>query len=321
MIDLHRHCGGSISAKTLHNIIKHHGGDLSIQEIEKQLLFKRNEKKTFHGFLNKFNILDKIKWDPWSIDYTIRQIVWDLKKEGIKYCELKLSIGRYIKDTEWSPEDIIRHINYILQEEGQRWDVQVGISLCLKYESAHKLQKRIAKVILDNKARDAVTAIDLVGDEAYFAPKFYKSIFKLWKEAGKGIQAHVGESCPAENVLLAVEYLGVQRIAHGIQIINNKDIMNLVKERGIPLDIALTSNLYTGVVKNIKQHPIRKFFDFGIPITIGTDDPIILNTNLVKEYELAKKSFGFTNEELKKIMQNSYNYAFNEKIKSRSAFG
>jgi adenosine deaminase len=318
MIDLHRHCGGSISASTLQNIIKHHGGDISIQEIEKQLLFKKNEKKTFHGFLNKFNILDKIKWDPWSIDYTIRQIVWNLSKEGIKYCELKLSIGRYIKDTGWTPEDVIKHIDYILQEEGQRWDIQVGISLCLKYESKPKLQKRIAKIILDNKARDAVTAIDLVGDEAYFSPKLYKPIFKLWKEAGKGLQAHVGESCSAENVQLAIEYLGVQRIAHGIQIINNINIMKMVKERGIPLDIALTSNLYTGVVKKIKQHPIKKFFDFGIPITIGTDDPIILNTNLVKEYELAKKNFGFSDEELNKIMSNSFKFAFHPKIKAQS---
>jgi adenosine deaminase len=307
--DLHRHVGGALTPKTLQTIISHHGGKMSLPQIRKQLLFKKNEKRTFTSFLAKFNILDEIKWDNWSIQYAIRQIIWNIAGEGINYCELKLSIGRYMKDTNWTPEDILTYIREIINDEERKWDIKIGLALCLKYEWDKKLQKRIAKIIDTPKSREAVNAIDLVGNEQYFDHKFYKPIFKVWGEAKKGLQAHVGESQSEENVQLAIEHLGINRIAHGIKIAGNINLMKMVKERDICMDLALTSNLYTGVVKDIHSHPIRELFDYGIPITLGTDDPVILNTNLKKEFQLAK-DIGFTPNELLTILGNSQKYKF-----------
>ena len=305
MIDLHRHIGGSISVDTISKITK-----IPKSQIKKQMLFGRREKPSFQGFLKKFNILDNITWTKENIDYTIRQICWDIAKEGIKYCELKLSIGKYIKHLNWKPEDIIIFIGDIIKDEEQKWGLSLGLVLSLKYESDKKLQKKLAKVIINSKAAEYLVGIDLVGDEKYYDPKFYKPIFKLWRDHGKGLQAHVGESQSAENIKTAILDLKVNRIAHGIKASHNDDIIKLIRDTGVCLDIALTSNLMTGVVRDIKEHPIVEFFDAGIPITIGTDDPVILETNIAKEYTIAKNIFKFTDLEIKRIFENSIKHSF-----------
>jgi adenosine deaminase len=305
MIELHRHIGGSISVNTVAQITK-----LPKTHIKKQMLFGPREKPSFHGFLKKFNILDTIIWTKENIEYTIRQICWDIVREGIKYCELKLSIGKYIKHLNWKPEDIIVFVGDIIKDEESRWDISIGLVLSLKYESDRKLQKRFAKIITNSKAAEYIIGIDLVGDEEYYDSKFYKPIFKLWKDHGKGLQAHVGESQSPDNIRTAILDLKVDRIAHGIKATNNRDLIKLIRDSGVCLDIALTSNLMTGVIRNIKEHPIREFFDTGIPITIGTDDPVILNTNISKEYALSKDIFKFTNREIGQILENSVKYSF-----------
>lgn len=311
-VDLHRHIGGSIRIETIAKMIQ-----LPIEEIKSKMLYAPNEQYTFQSFLRKFDILDKITWDKKNIHLLLKQIIWDIVAEKINYCELKLSIGRYVKDTGLTPNDAIRYIKDIISEEENNWDVVIGLVLSLKYEQDREQQKSFSSVINDSSVRASLVGIDLVGDEEYFDADFYEPIFKDWKNAGLGTQAHVGESQSAENVRLAVEKLKVDRIAHGIKIIDCPDIIDVVKKNDVSLDIAISSNLYTGIVRKLEEHPIRRLFDAGVQLTVGTDDPVILNTTLDHEYMLAK-SLGFTDAELFSIMDNSIYYAFNSYIACNS---
>lgn len=309
-VDLHRHVGGSITPTTIYEILKHHGTTIPVNEIQQNLIMSNKDQKTFKNFLSKFDILDKIKWDPWSIRYAFQQICWDIAKEHVDHCELKMSIGRYVRDTGWSPEDVLNYIYQIVQDECIKWNISVSLILALKYEADREIQKRFSKVIEHTSIMDNIDGLDLVGDEALFNSDFYKPIFKYWKSANKGLQAHVGESQSAENVKKAILELGVDRIAHGIKAIDFPDILNIAKERDICFDIALTSNLFIGIINNIQDHPIKRLYDVGIPITIGTDDPVILGTTLDNEYQLAREVFQFSDEEIIHIMLNSVEYAF-----------
>jgi adenosine deaminase len=86
--------------------------------------------------------------------------------------------------------------------------------------------------------------------------------------------------------------------------------MQELRERDIPLEICVTSNLVTGVVKRIEDHPVRRLFDAGVPITLNTDDPAMFRCTLVGEYELAMRQFGFSEAEVRKVAENSFRYAF-----------
>ena len=86
--------------------------------------------------------------------------------------------------------------------------------------------------------------------------------------------------------------------------------MRHLRERDIPLEICITSNLVTGVVSRIENHPVRRLFDAGVPITLNTDDPAMFRCMLEGEYRLAARAFGFSERELRAIAENGFRYAF-----------
>jgi adenosine deaminase len=270
------------------------------------------QEYTFRNFLDRFNIFDKINWTKEIIKIATEQIIWDISSEKIDYFEMKLSLDKYVKHLSIPPEDVVRIFYDYLTEETEKWDIRFGIILALKYEADKEKQLRFSKIIEDPDTHKLVVGIDLVGDEAAFDVNFYEPIFKAWKDTGKGLEAHVGESQTAENVAKAINILHVDRIAHGIKIVDHPEIIKLVLDNDVCLDIALTSNLQTGIISTLKAHPIKRLLDAGVPITIGTDDPAILNTTLDKEYALLQENFEISEKELFDVMYNSIKYAFTD---------
>jgi adenosine deaminase/aminodeoxyfutalosine deaminase len=112
-----------------------------------------------------------------------------------------------------------------------------------------------------------------------------------------------------ESIRAALD-LGAERIGHGIAAAQDPDLMRELRERDIPLEICITSNLLTGVVKRIEDHPVRRLFDAGVPITLNTDDPAMFGCTLAGEYALAARAFGFSAAELNGIAENGFRYAF-----------
>jgi adenosine deaminase len=104
--------------------------------------------------------------------------------------------------------------------------------------------------------------------------------------------------------------LGAERIGHGISSIEDPVLLRHLRDGGIPLEICVTSNLVTGVVKRIEEHPVRRLYDAGVPITLATDDPAMFRCTLLGEYELASRAFGFTQSELSALAQNGFRFAF-----------
>ena len=298
----------------IHKILMKQGNGrgLTIDKLQSMMVFNPDDKRDFHVFLNKFSILEEIKWDEWAIIEAMKQVCWHVVREKLDYVELKFSIDKYVKHNGWTPKDVISLIYSVVDHESSRWGFDVALILSLKYESDRDLQKNFASIISDDKIVEMLGGIDLVGDEAFFNYNFYQPIFKEWKQAGKGLEAHVGETQSAENVRLAVEELGIDRIAHGVVAADYPDVLDLVKERDVCFDVALTSNLCTGVINDYKFHPILKLINYGCKVTIGTDDPMVLNTTLDNEYDILARTFSLLNDQIMEIMSNSIKYAFTD---------
>lgn len=245
------------------------------------MTFKADEPRDFHRFLDKFKILEQITWTPKLIALSIQQVCQDIIDEGIDYCWMDLSINKYMSHLkEWHKRDVIRFIK-------QAFDAfapdRVGLILSIKYESSRTGQRQYAALIDEPGVADDLVGIDLVGDESYFDPHFYAPLFKNWKSAGKITRAHVAESCPAENCLTAMRIMGVDEIAHGIKIVNHPDIMMEALERNVGFQLAITSNELTGLWTS-GIHPIVDMINFGLDVSIGTDDPIQCNTTYDREF-------------------------------------
>lgn len=287
------------------------GTKLSPDDVLKQIAFVNGEKPSFRAFLNKFRIFEEIKWDVRAICDVVEQIVWDVARECINYAELKFSVDKYVQSTELSPQEVIRVFHDRVLFESSKWGCKIALVLSLKYESDRDHQRKMARLIEDDVS-ECLAGIDLVGDEACFDGAFYGPLLAEWGQAGKGVEAHVGETCGAGNVRVAIEQFGATRIAHGIRAVDDPSVLALARERDVCFDIALTSNVCTRAVEDIANHPVCRLLDEGCAVTIGTDDPVILQTNLDQEYLLLRQICNLDDDTIMDIMYNSVKYAFTD---------
>ncbi|MEJ5201886.1 MAG: adenosine deaminase [Anaerolineales bacterium] len=167
----------------------------------------------------------------------------------------------------------------------------------------------LAKVAVEF-GNEGVVGFDLAGDEANFPAQLHAEAIEIARRGGLGITIHAGEAAGPENVRYAVMELGTKRVGHGIRSVEDTGVMELLAEKGVLLELCPTSNAHTRAVEEIGLHPVRRFFDFGIRIAIGDDDPITSNTRLSRELTLLQEQFGFSIPELQRIQKMALEAAF-----------
>lgn len=295
-LDLHRHAGGSVKPETVWKLMKRDNKLDSfadnLDDLYYQMTFRDDTKYKFHRFLNKFSILNHIRWDEEAIDLTVEQIVRDLHDEGIEYCELRFSIDKYLGYIPWDETEACLYFLGCLAHHSKNYNVKVGPVLSIKHESSWIQAKRISKLINHWRVADQLVGLDIVGNEAMFNRKKLRNIYRYWRGCGKGLLIHAGETQGPENVKLAIKEFHVQRVAHGISCIQDPETVAVAIDHGIVFDVALTSNYMTGIVENMKEHPVKEMLDRGCTITIGTDDPVQFCTTLDREYDILADVLG-----------------------------
>jgi adenosine deaminase len=122
--------------------------------------------------------------------------------------------------------------------------------------------------------------------------------------------AHAGESFGPDSVHQAIHKCGAHRIGHGTRLIEDPDLLHYVNDHRVPLEVCLTSNVQTRTVKSLKEHPFRRYLDEGLRVTLNTDNRMVSDTNLSKEYSLAVRTFHLSPYQLKRIVVNGFKSAF-----------
>jgi len=165
-----------------------------------------------------------------------------------------------------------------------------------------------------------VVALSIDGNEAAAGrtgPRFAEA-FRRAGAAGLKRTVHAGESSGPEGVRDAIEWLGADRIDHGVRAIEDPALVALLAERQIPLGVCPTSNLKLGVYPSIDAHPVERLRRAGVPVSLNTDDPALLETTLEAEYALCQAAFGWTDDDLRAVARTSIDASFaNADVKTR----
>ena len=306
-VDLHRHMGGCITAETVLAIQKKQPELINlapnIERLREIMTYLPGDTNfNFQRFLQKFHVLNHIRWDETSIDMAVEQVVRDLKKEGLTYTELRFTVDKYLNHINWDETEACLYFLDRLSHWARIHGVSVGPVLCMKYETPKRQLIRLSKVINHWRVAEQLVGIDFVSDEAFFDSEFLQQICRFWRMCGKDILVHAGETQPAKNVHDAIVKLGATRIAHGVTA--DRDTLMLANDHGVIFDVSLTSNLKTGVVTNLDHHPIRTMLELGCNVALGTDDPATFNITLEDEFTILD-GMGISTKDADKIRETS----------------
>lgn len=155
-----------------------------------------------------------------------------------------------------------------------------------------------------------VVGIDLAGDEANYPPAMFVRAVDRAREAGLGVTVHAGEFTGATSIWTSIYQLGAQRIGHGIRAVEDPDLLAYLREHQVTLEICPTSNLRLGLVPSLVDHPLRTLLKAGVPVTVNSDDPMLLKTDLTKELTAVQAALGLSLETLTGLMRHAARAAF-----------
>lgn len=156
-------------------------------------------------------------------------------------------------------------------------------------------------LLAQTEPNDYVVGYGLAGDEAGFPPAQFKRAFDIAHDAGLGCTVHAGEMVGPSGIIEALDNLKVSRIGHGVRAIEDSELMARLKNENIHLEVCPTSNIALSVYPNYEAHPLRKLYDYGLNLSLNSDDPPYFHCTVGSEYEIAKSKFNFTDDELKKV--------------------
>ena len=292
--ELHLHLEGSVEPETLHEL------DPASTLEECRALYSYAD---FDAFLKAFGAVGKRLRTPADYALATRRLLERLAAQNVHYVEITLAAGVVLwKAQEFAP------IFEAVREAAQCAPVEVRWILDAVRQFGVEQAMRVAELAAE-RTDQGVVAYGIGGSEERGPAEWFTEVFAFARRAGLRLTAHAGESMGPESIWAALE-LGAERIGHGIASVQDPGLMRHLRENDIPLEICITSNLVTGVVKRLKEHPIRRLYDAGVPIVLNTDDPAMFGCTLTDEYRLAARIFGFSETELRGIAENGFRYAF-----------
>ena len=218
-----------------------------------------------------------------------RQVVVDYAEEaarhGAVYLEAIFSpIERTWRGVTW--DEIFTGYCDGAQEARERHGVEVRLTPDITRSAP--LEDAVTLVSYAASYRDrGIVAVGLGGEEARFPPEPFAPAFLQARDEGLGSVPHAGEVVGPPSIRGALDALGADRIRHGIRATEDTGLLRELTDRSIVLDVTPVSNLRTGAVRSLEEHPLPELMAAGVTCTISTDDPVMFDTDLTREYEVA----------------------------------
>jgi adenosine deaminase len=243
----------------------------------------------------------------------------DMKKDGVVYLETRFA-PIFHKQKGLHTETVVKAVLRGLERGKKDFGVQYGLLICAMRNMDPKISMEIAELAVDFR-NQGVVGFDLAGEEGGYPPKKHVDAFHYIQRENFNITVHAGEAFGKESIWQAIQWCGAHRIGHATRLIEDMKVKDgqvlsmgtlaqFVLDKRIPLEICLTSNVHTGAVKSIDEHPFGIFYRYKFRVTLNTDDRLMSGITLTDEYYTAAEHFGLKLEELEKLTINAMKSAF-----------
>ena len=295
--EIHLHLEGAIPHTALWQLVQKYGGDSSVKKFED--LQAKFEYRDFPHFLDTWAWKNRFLREYEDFELTAEAIAKNLIDQNVRYVE-----------AFYSPSDFAQHglsTQRITEAIRAGLDKVSGIEVALIADLVRDYGPEQAIITLSElqEVRDfGVIGVGLGGSEQEHPPELFRHVYHDARQLGFRTTAHAGEAAGAESVRCAIEDLQVNRVGHGVRANEDAALLELLAVTGIPLEMCPISNIKTGVVTAMDQHPIHDFFERGIMVTVNTDDPEMFGNTLAQEYRLLEQEAGFSRPQIRQLILN-----------------
>ena len=234
----------------------------------------------------------------------------DLAAQGVRHAEVYISIGILYWQARLDVDQVIAAI-----ERGRiRAEADFNISLLWIIDAVRHFGVEACARVFSKAAElqhhyPSIVGIGIGGNELLGPAHEFRELYAEAKAAGLRLTCHAGENTGPQSIWAALN-IGAERIGHALSAQDDPDLIEVLAERQIPLELNITSNLRTGCCPSLDDHPVRRYFEEGLMVTLNSDDPPFFGANLLDEYLLAHRTFEFPLDQLRELAANSIEASF-----------
>ena len=264
----------------------------------------------FPSFLMCFKAVTQRMHTPEDYDTITYNMVRDLAAQGILHAEVYLSIGILYRFARLDVDAVMEAAERgRLRGERDFGTTVLWIIDAVRHFGVEEAQRAFRKAADLRAHMPSVVGIGIGGDEAGGPAHDFREVYAEAKAAGLHLTCHAGESTGPQSIWGALN-IGAERIGHALSAQQDPELIEVLAERQIPLELNVTSNLRTGCCPALDEHPVRRYFEEGLMVTLNSDDPPFFGANLLDEYELAHHDFEFPLDQLRELAANSFEASF-----------
>lgn len=258
-------------------------------------------------YLSRAGRIGDALYTPENIDQITYELLAEASTHRVQYVEVRVGGRRGFTLLG------ARRLLEAMARSRERAEAQLGIRsgfivTIVRERGPEEAEQRVREAVAC--ADCGVVGVDLAGDEQNYPPTLFTRALGRAREAGLGITVHAGEFAGPASIWTAVYQLGARRIGHGIRAVDDADLLACLRERGITLELCPTSNLHLGLAPSLEALPVRRLMDAGVPVTINSDDPLLLGTDISRELHAVAATFSLTPEEVTDLIQAAARAAF-----------
>ena len=308
--DLHVHLDGCLRIDTILDLAKQQGIQLPEENPLKlrKILEVGDNCQSLVEYLRGFETTLSVLQESEALTRSAYELAEDAAQENVRYLEIRFSPILHTKHGLRLTE-ILDSVIIGLKKAEQNFHIKTGIIICGIRSIDPQISITLAELASAYKYR-GVVGFDLAGVEENFPAKDHQQAFFLILKNNINVTIHAGEAYGPESIHQAVHYCGAHRIGHGTRLKEDGDLLNYVNDHRIPLEICISSNVQTKAAPSYKYHPVKFYHDYGLRVTLNTDNRLMSNTSVTKEYCLAMKFYDFNLDDIKEIIVNGFKSTF-----------
>ncbi len=308
--DLHCHLDGSLRLDTILALAEAQRVKLPADTREglARAIHMGQVCASLEDYLTAFDVTLAVLQTEEALYRAAYELAVDCAAENVRYLEVRYSPVLHTRKG-LKPTTIVDAVLEGLRVAKRETGIKSNVIVCGIRHMDPVTSVRLAELAVAYKGK-GVVGFDLAGAEEGHPARHHREAIQLILDNNVNVTIHAGEAYGPDSIAQAVHKCGAHRIGHGVRLRENGDLLNYLNDHRIPLEMCPSSNVQTGSVAGFAAHPLRFYFDFGLRVTVNTDNRLITDTSITKELSLAHREMGFTLEDLCTVLVQGFKSAF-----------